>query len=300
MYLDFPNVPNVPGVPALPRFPSSLPQAASFAAAIVGNVMDVSAVSTGLLYANTILSAPGMIDGTRILNQVTGLAGGAGQYLVDTAQDFAGDIAGEFTPPDTEAGTDPATSDKSELSAQSGPQWGLYKNGAPVVIADNVVALDFKGDYDLCDYQLEEGGFQTYNKVYVPFGVRLRFSAGGSAENRKTLIESVDAIAGDLELYDAVTPEKIYSGVNIIHQGLTRTAERGLGLVQMDVWAEQVRVDATATFSTPTDSKPVKNPKNPQSKSAVSSGTVQAVTPSTAQSAAFLNLNDLAKVPRLQ
>ncbi len=86
------------------------------------------------------------------------------------------------------------------------PPWGLYKDGVQVVIADNVVSFDFRRDWAISDYPIEQGSFETYNKVETPFGVRLRFSAGGDVVTRQQLIDSLNAAGESLDLLDAVTP----------------------------------------------------------------------------------------------
>lgn len=129
------------------------------------------------------------------------------------------------------------------------PQWGLFQNGAPVVIADTVVSFDFRQDYDVADYQQENGAFQSYNKVGFPFDVKLRFAAGGSEEARQDLLDSVAAIIGSTQLFDAVTPEQVYQSVNPVHFDYTRTADRGVGMISIDVWCKQIRVSGTQAFT---------------------------------------------------
>ena len=121
------------------------------------------------------------------------------------------------------------------------PVWGLYSGGAPVIIADTVMAFDHKQEWSLSDYPVERGAFETYDKVSLPFDVRLRFVAGDTAANRAALLNSLAAVAGTTELFDAVTPEATYSNVNITHYDHRRTARNGLGLLQVDVWCLEVR-----------------------------------------------------------
>jgi hypothetical protein len=137
------------------------------------------------------------------------------------------------------------------------PQWGIFLSGVPVIVADSVVALDFKQEWTISNYPVEMGAFESYDKVQTPFEARVRFSAGGSAANRQALLNSIAAIAGDLNLYDVVTPEVIYQSVNVGHYDYHREAARGLGLMVVDVWLIQVRVSATQTFTqSPSSSNP--------------------------------------------
>lgn len=167
--------------------------------------------------------------------------------------------------------------------------WGIYLDGIPVItadtVADNVVSQDFKQSYTVANYPVEPGSFETYDKVTMPFEVRMRFSVGGSDLDRQSLLDTIDAIAGDLNLYDFVSPEATYSSVNITHYDYSRKGQAGAGLLVIDVWGVQVRTDATAQFSSSTDNqpstgagsisiKPISSPSDPSASSQVSNGNV--------------------------
>lgn len=305
-YPFFPDIPALPGVPAIPRFPTSVPQLASAAVSIAGNTLSAYGVSGAALYAGSVLGGPGVISGTRIVGQLTGVAGGPGSYAVNVAQTFAGDVSALFSPPSSASGQGLVSSDGPDVGSPSeGPQWGIFDTeGNPVVTADNVVTVEYREEYAISDYQVEKGAFESYDKVYIPFNARVRFSSGGSLQNREALLNSVSRIVGDLKFYDVVTPEAVYQDANIVHQGVSRAAKDGVGLVKVDVWLEEVRSGATQTFSTPAGASaapPVQNAKSPSSVSKTNGGTVQAVTPTVAQSAAFLNFADITRpVPRFQ
>ena len=139
-------------------------------------------------------------------------------------------------------------SDAINLLGLGTPQWGLFRDGFPVVVADNVVAFDFREDYRISKAPLEGGAFTSYNKVQIPFGIVLRFSAGGSLANRQALLESIDAIIGSLDLFDAVTPERTYASVNPTHRDYHRSAESGQGLLVVDLHCELVNQSIESEF----------------------------------------------------
>ncbi len=162
------------------------------------------------------------------------------------------------------------------LTAAAAPSWGIFLNGAPVVSADCTVSFTFSQDYDVSTYPQEQGAFQSYDKVQKPFDVRVRYAAGGSAANRAALQASIDAIIGSLQLFDVVTPEKTFRSVNPTHQDLKRTAENGVGLIQVDVYCVQVRVTGTQQFS---------STQQPSGAASANPGTQQAQPPAPAQAA---------------
>ncbi|WP_345822894.1 hypothetical protein ABC766_32165 (plasmid) [Methylobacterium fujisawaense] len=145
------------------------------------------------------------------------------------------------------AGDDPAA---LAAFANGSSQWGLFRNGQSVIQADGVAAFDHRREWVVCDYPVEQGAFASFNKVNIPFDVRLVFMAGLNTANRADLIESVTAIAGDLNFYDAVMPEKVWHNLNVTHVDFSRTAQRGVGLLMVAVWCREIR-QASASASAP-------------------------------------------------
>lgn len=146
------------------------------------------------------------------------------------------------------------------------PQWGVFLDGQQVIFSDNVVSVEYREQWITSDYQLEEGAFENYDKVQTPFAVKVRFSTGGDLSSRADFLASIDEVMGDLELYDVVTPEKIYTSVNFERQDYRRTAVSGAGLISVDVWFTQISQSAQAAFS---------DTKAPSGAAQTNSGTVQ-------------------------
>lgn len=127
-------------------------------------------------------------------------------------------------------------------------RWGIYsRNGRSVVEFDNVVAIEYKKDFNLLDYPVERGAFESYNKVQIPYDVRVTFSSGGNLANRSALIQSIEELSGDLELYDVVTPEITVTNCNISHFDWRRADGRA-GLVLVTVWLTEVRSTVYAEY----------------------------------------------------
>lgn len=146
------------------------------------------------------------------------------------------------------------------FQANFGPQWGVFLDGAPVVTADTVISFAWKKDWSISDFPVERGSFESFDKVEMPFDARVRFASGGSDANRRALLDSIAAIAGDLNLYDVATPEATYINVNVHHYDYQRTSLNGLGVIVVDVWLQEVRVtvsDAGAGVATPSAASPV-------------------------------------------
>ena len=184
------------------------------------------------------------------------------------------------------AGLALATADTAAglLGFSPAPQWGLYLDGASVISADTIIAFDHKQEWILADYPLERGAFESYDKVQVPFDVRLIFIAGGSLANREALLASVTAIAGDLNVYDAVMPEKVFQNVNVTHFDFRRTTQNGVGILSVAVWCQEVReTTSSAGTSSPSATGGVGDTASPSGADPVNNGTVQATNATAAQ-----------------
>lgn len=154
------------------------------------------------------------------------------------------------------------------------PQWGIFLNGQPVVTADTTLAFDYKKDYSIADYPLEKGAFESYNKVEIPFDVRFIYTAGGSEANRADLLTSLEEIEGDLNLYEAVTPEKVYPNVNVIHVDYHRTSQNGVGLLVVSVFCQEIR--QTTSAGTPSSMGAIGETASASGADQINSGAVQA------------------------
>jgi hypothetical protein len=129
-------------------------------------------------------------------------------------------------------------------------QWGIFdQDGNPIVIANSVLGVDFRGDYDISDYPVEQGGFQSYNKVIRPFDVRVTLTCAQSTANRSAFIAGLEQARASLGTFQVVTPEYTYPSVNIIHVDYSRTQRSGANIIIADVWLRQIIQTASSTLS---------------------------------------------------
>ena len=122
-------------------------------------------------------------------------------------------------------------------------EWGIFDEGGESVVPhDDVVAFDFQQQYSISDYPVERGGFQSYNKVAVPYDVRFRFTSSGSQAIRTDFLSTLQGAAGSIEVYTAATPDATYESCNIIHYDYHREARNGgVSLLVVDVWLREIR-----------------------------------------------------------
>jgi hypothetical protein len=195
------------------------------------------------------------------------------------------------------------------LGALLQPSWGVYLNGSPVIqpasilgqivqaqlapiqaiagllgapnivpVSASTVDFQYAQDWPISNYPQEAGAFQSYDKVTLPFDVKLRLAAGGSQSNRQAFLQTCLAIANSLALFDVVTPEMVFTSVNCTHIDWDRNATRGATLISVDLGFQQIAVQAAASFS---------NTQQPGNAGQQSIGNVQPQTPSTQVQSSF-------------
>lgn len=119
----------------------------------------------------------------------------------------------------------------------------------PVVVPDSFLEFGYRNEFTLSDYPVQEGGFSTYDKVSNPFESSVRMSKGGSKQERKKFLDSIDAIVGTLDLYDILTPEKTYLSVNVLRHDISRRGNKAAYFfAEVDLYFREIH-EVTATYS---------------------------------------------------
>jgi hypothetical protein len=128
-------------------------------------------------------------------------------------------------------------------------QWGIYEGDNQIIFPDSIVSLDVKREWSLPNYPMEQGAFQTYNKVATPTDVRVRMTFAGTELQQKTFLDKLDELAGSVRLFDVVTKGRTYLKMNIKHYDMKRTATNGAGMLTVDVALQEVRNTIVASFT---------------------------------------------------
>lgn len=166
------------------------------------------------------------------------------------------------------------------LDGVLGTEWGLYdKNGVQIILPDSVIAFDYRGEQRISKYPVELGSFSSYNKVALPYDIRILMTCGGQgAMTRDQFLQQLELLKETTELYDLATPDFTYQNVNLVRFDYRRTSAQGVTLLTVDAQFEEVRQTAVAIYSAAAE---------PQGQPVTSIGAVQPVTPNTQQEASF-------------
>ena len=162
----------------------------------------------------------------------------------------------------------------------AGPQWGVFnQDGSPALQPDSMVSLDVHKEWRIPNYPVEQGAFETYNKVFLPQIFKIRMTKGGTVGDRAAFLSQLDQMASSLNLYSVITPEgSANNSVNVSNYSYTRTSTNGVGLLTVEIDFTEVMVNATAAFS---------NTAQPDGQDPTNTGTVQAQTPTGSMASLF-------------
>lgn len=153
-----------------------------------------------------------------------------------------------------------------------------------VPVTGSMVEFDYAIDAPISNYPQEQGAFQSYNKVQLPFEIKVKVACGGSDAQRQAFQSTLNALVVSTALVDLVTPEVTYQSCNCKHVDFRRTARNGVTLIIADVWFEEVRVISATEFS---------NTRSPTVEGQQSLGNVQPQAPSGAVTQQFQSNLDL-------
>ena len=166
---------------------------------------------------------------------------------------------------------------------QPGPLWGVYdSNFKSVVTADSFLSFRNKKSTRIADFPVQDGAFNTYNKVRVPYTAFIRVSRGGSVSDRADLYNQLDALIASLDLFSILTPEKTFLNVNMEDYEIVRESNKdAFFFTQVDLSFREIQ-PVVAVYTT-TDSAPdLTNAKQATANPAVNQGVVVPTTPSNA------------------
>ena len=131
------------------------------------------------------------------------------------------------------------------------PKWLILNaDGHTVALApDSFLGIDYKAESNVSTYPIEQGAFNSYNKVKSPFNAIIKVSKGSSlnmlgnnsnAKSRSDFIATLESMADDRYTYIIKTPEKTYTNVNLVGHDYRRGADSGSGILIVNLHFVQI------------------------------------------------------------
>ncbi len=173
------------------------------------------------------------------------------------------------------ASPSPLTADQISGSTATAAAWGLYRSGGAIALqVDSIVKVAPQREFRVSDYPVEQGGFQSFNKVAMPGDLRVTVTKGGTDSVRQGFLVTLDQLMETTELFNFVTPDSAFLDRSIIHYDYERTNDRGVTLLTIEIELLEIRQTAKSAFT---------NSKAPSGDGTVQGGPVRPSAPSAAQ-----------------
>jgi len=168
-----------------------------------------------------------------------------------------------------------STADDSPAS----PPWGVFDSSGNLAInADSVRNFDWRQEYRIGNYPVQQGSFASYDKVTVPYENAVRLVKTGTLIDRMAFVTQVQKVAASLDLYTIMTPEESYTNVNVTRAELSRHERNGAYIIVYDLFFQQI-IQATPQYTATANTA---NAQQPTAQGVVNNGQVNATTPTPA------------------
>lgn len=144
-----------------------------------------------------------------------------------------------------------------------GNQWGVFNQyGIPILLADNVISVQYQNTSTISSAPVEKGSFATYNKVNDPYQVIVRMSKGvGGPAARGLFIGQIDALSKSTLLFHVITPDYVYRNAAITGYDYRREPQEGARLIDVNISLQEVR-EVVVSY----EEEEVKNPEDAKTK----------------------------------
>lgn len=165
-------------------------------------------------------------------------------------------------------------------ASMSPPSWGVFDDqGNQVLFPDSVLEFSNRQEYEISNFPVQAGSFASYNKVIQPFLVQLRFSKGGTQDDRSAFLQALDSLAQSIDLFTITTPERVYLNVNLERYEVIRRGAKGAYfLTEVDAYFTQV-LQVQPQYTTTAVQLPNASTSSAEPVSNV--GSVQSTTPTS-------------------
>lgn len=160
------------------------------------------------------------------------------------------------------------------------PAWVLTDaNGSAVITPDSVLSVEYRGEQKISNFPIEKGSFASYNKIAIPFDLRVTMTCNGQGEmTRDAFLARLEAMKNSLELYTFITPDFNYESVNLEHYDYRRDSSKGVQLITADLFFTEIRVVNNNVFA---------NTVLPSGAGQQINGSINIVAPTKEQAASF-------------
>lgn len=131
-------------------------------------------------------------------------------------------------------------------------EWAVFNSKGEIFATyDSFFAFDYSNTATISDYPIEKGSFTSYNKVDLPYDIRVTLHCGGSTERRAAFVQACENARASLDMYSILTPEKTYRNINFIGIDKGSTSGEGVNIAIVHLLGKEVRDNTSAQYSEP-------------------------------------------------
>ena len=220
--IPYPDVPPLPGVPPLSR--------AANQGIAVGLAVAAELYALYLKFKNTPVKYPKQTNNFAVWGILYDNDEKIGYINGSTTTNKATIINSLFL----------TTAAKSTANVQVRVLTGTY-----ALEPDSFIDFEYKEDHKIPNYPIQNGGFANYNKVALPYEIKIRVTKGGLGNNASSItpfITQIDKLLNSTTLLTVVTPDAIYKTTNLIHFDYRKQSVNGATLLIADLTFQEVRV----------------------------------------------------------
>ena len=127
----------------------------------------------------------------------------------------------------------------------------LATKGTVVLSPDSFIDFEYRKEQKIPTYPMQDGAFQSYNKVGMPFDIRLTVTCSGNGKMKKgAFLQAINDLLNGLDLVDIVTPDATYKSCNLVHVDYRRDSLQGATMITAQLWFQWVRIVSKPTTNT--------------------------------------------------
>ncbi len=126
-----------------------------------------------------------------------------------------------------------------------GPQWAILdqKTGQRLLQPDSFVAIEYREEHKIPNYPIEQGSFQSYNKVALPYDIKLTVSCGGNgAMTIPQFLTAIDSMLQNLTIVSITAPPDSFPLTSLVHVDYRRESRQGVTLILAQLWFQELRI----------------------------------------------------------
>ena len=106
---------------------------------------------------------------------------------------------------------------------------------------DSFVKFEYKEIHKIPNYPVEQGSFQSYNKVTLPYEIKLIVTKSNIFEI-SAFINQILVLLNSTKLLSIVTPDKVYNSASLVNFDYRKDARNGAVLLIAELTFQEVRI----------------------------------------------------------